>query len=63
MNFLKISISAIFPIFHKSSAAAVRTKIIVCILSNENMLDQTQNRLISPISNDIFFKAGVHFRF
>ena len=38
-------------------------KIIVCVLSNETMLDQTQYRLISPFSNDNFFKTGVHFRF
>ena len=28
-----------------------------------NMLNQTQNSLISPFANDIFFKTSVHFRF
>ena len=27
------------------------------------MLDQTQYILIIPFSNDILFKAGIHFRF
>ena len=47
--------------FRKSSAP--HTKIIVCVLFYVTMLDQTQYSLISPFSNDNFFKTGVHFRF
>ena len=54
-------IVGIFRYFQKSSAA--HTKIIVCVLFHVNMLDQTQYSSISPFSNDIFSKTGVHFGF
>ena len=41
------------PIFLKISCTYL---IIVCVLFHVNMLDQTQNSLIIPFSNDIYFR-------
>ena len=57
----KISISALYRYFRKSSAE--HTIIIVSVLFHMNMLDQTQHSLLAPFSNNNPSKTGAHFRF